>query len=153
MRVGIPKEIKVLEYRVGMVPSGVKELVSDGHEVFVESSAGMGIGMTDEDYIKAGAKVLNTPEEIFDTCELIIKVKEPQLQECKMLKAGQVLFTYLHLAADPDQAAALVDSDFIGPGCCTLFSPRHCTGRCPRSTLETASDLCRHLGSGDSALR
>lgn len=110
MRVGIPKEIKVLEYRVGMVPSGVKELVSDGHEVFVESSAGMGIGMTDEDYIKAGAKVLNTPEEIFDTCELIIKVKEPQLQECKMLKAGQVLFTYLHLAADPDQAAALVDS-------------------------------------------
>ena len=110
MRVGIPKEIKVLEYRVGMVPSGVKELVSDGHEVFVESSAGMGIGMTDEDYIKAGAKVLNTPEEIFDTCELIIKVKEPQLEECKMLKAGQVLFTYLHLAADPDQAAALIDS-------------------------------------------
>ena len=110
MRVGIPKEIKVLEYRLGMVPSGVKELVSDGHEVFVESSAGMGIGMTDEDYIKAGAKVLNAPEEIFDTCELIIKVKEPQLQECKMLKAGQVLFTYLHLAADPDQAAALVDS-------------------------------------------
>ena len=93
MRVGIPKEIKVLEYRVGMVPSGVKELVSDGHEVFVESNAGMGIGMTDEDYIKAGAKVLNTPEEIFDTCELIIKVKENQRQECKRLKAEKILFT------------------------------------------------------------
>jgi len=110
MKVGVPKEIKVLEYRVGMIPSGVKELVEEGHEVFVETNAGMGIGMTDQDYIDAGASILSTPEEVFDISELIIKVKEPQLNECKMLKTGQVLFTYLHLAADPEQAAALVKS-------------------------------------------
>jgi len=110
MKVGVPKEIKVLEYRVGMIPSGVKELVDEGHEVFVETNAGMGIGMTDQDYIDAGASILSTPEEVFDISELIIKVKEPQLNECKMLKTGQVLFTYLHLAADPEQAAALVKS-------------------------------------------
>ena len=110
MKVGVPKEIKVLEYRVGMIPSGVKELVDEGHEVFVETDAGMGIGMTDQDYIDAGATILSTPEEVFDISELIIKVKEPQLNECRMLKTGQVLFTYLHLAADPEQAAALVKS-------------------------------------------
>ena len=110
MKVGVPKEIKVLEYRVGMIPSGVKELVDEGHEVFVETNAGMGIGMTDQDYIDAGATILSTPEEVFDISELIIKVKEPQLNECEMLKTGQVLFTYLHLAADPEQAAALVKS-------------------------------------------
>ena len=110
MKVGVPKEIKVLEYRVGMIPSGVKELVNEGHEVFVETDAGMGIGMTDRDYIDAGASILSTPEEVFDISELIIKVKEPQLNECRMLKTGQVLFTYLHLAADPEQAAALVKS-------------------------------------------
>ena len=110
MKVGVPKEIKVLEYRVGMIPSGVKELVNEGHEVFVETDAGMGIGMADQDYIDAGASILSTPEEVFDISELIIKVKEPQLNECRMLKSGQVLFTYLHLAADPEQAAALVKS-------------------------------------------
>ena len=110
MKVGVPKEIKVLEYRVGMIPSGVKELVDEGHEVFVETNAGMGIGMTDQDYIDAGATILSTPAEVFDISELIIKVKEPQLNECAMLKTGQVLFTYLHLAADPEQAAALVKS-------------------------------------------
>ena len=110
MKVGVPKEIKVLEYRVGMIPSGVKELVNEGHEIFVETDAGMGIGMTDQDYIDAGASILSTPEEVFDISELIIKVKEPQLNECRMLKTGQVLFTYLHLAADPEQAAALVKS-------------------------------------------
>ena len=110
MKVGVPKEIKVLEYRIGMIPSGVKELVDEGHEVFVETNAGMGIGMTDQDYIDAGASILSTPEEVFDISELIVKVKEPQLNECNMLKTGQVLFTYLHLAADPEQAAALVKS-------------------------------------------
>ena len=110
MKIGVPKEIKILEYRVGMTPSGVKELASDGHEVFVETNAGMGIGMTDQDYKNAGATILSTAKEIFDIAELIIKVKEPQLQECSMLRSDQVLFTYLHLAADPDQAAALVKS-------------------------------------------
>ena len=110
MKIGVPKEIKILEYRVGMTPSGVKELASDGHEIFVETNAGMGIGMTDQDYKNAGAAILSTAKEVFDIAELIVKVKEPQLQECSMLRSDQVLFTYLHLAADPDQAAALVES-------------------------------------------
>jgi len=110
MKVGVPREIKTLEFRVGMTPAGVRELVHDGHEVVVETNAGLGIGMTDADYEKAGATVLGTPKEVFDAAEMIIKVKEPQLSECSMLRDDQVLFTYLHLAADPDQTKALVDS-------------------------------------------
>ncbi|MDX1406212.1 MAG: alanine dehydrogenase [Woeseiaceae bacterium] len=110
MRVGVPKEIKTLEYRVGMVPAGVRELVHDGHEVIVESNAGAGVGMTDEDYAAAGASIAATAKEVFDRAELIVKVKEPQLAECKMLRPDQVLFTYLHLAADPEQAKALIES-------------------------------------------
>ena len=110
MKIGVPKEIKVLEYRVGMVPSGVTELVHDGHEVIVETEAGAGIGMTDADYENAGAAVVRTAEEVFERAELIVKVKEPQLAECMMLMPHQVLFTYLHLAADPKQTEALVQS-------------------------------------------
>jgi alanine dehydrogenase len=110
MKVGIPKEIKTLEFRVGMTPAGVRELVHDGHEVVVETNAGIGIGMTDADYENAGATVLGTAEEVFAAAEMIIKVKEPQLNECAMLRDDQVLFTYLHLAADPAQAKALVES-------------------------------------------
>jgi alanine dehydrogenase len=110
MKIGVPKEIKTLEFRVGMVPAGVRELVHDGHEVIVETKAGGGIGMTDADYEKAGATVVATPETVFADAELIVKVKEPQLNECTMLRPDQVLFTYLHLAADPRQAEALVKS-------------------------------------------
>lgn len=110
MKIGVPKEIKILEYRVGLVPAGVGELVQDGHEVVVETGAGLGIGMTDEDYGAAGATVVATAEEVFAAADLIVKVKEPQLHECAMLKKGQVLFTYLHLAADPAQAEALIKS-------------------------------------------
>lgn len=110
MRIGVPREIKILEYRVGMVPAGVRELVHDGHEVIVETNAGAGIGMTDADYEAAGAKVVSTAKEVFAEAELIVKVKEPQLEECGMLRPEQVLFTYLHLAADPAQAEALVKS-------------------------------------------
>ncbi|MFQ5548592.1 MAG: alanine dehydrogenase [Woeseia sp.] len=110
MRIGVPKEIKTLEFRVGMVPSGVRELVHDGHEVVVETDAGAGIGVTDADYEKAGATVVAKPDTVFDEAELIVKVKEPQLDECAMLRTDQVLFTYLHLAADPGQARALVKS-------------------------------------------
>ena len=110
MKVGVPKEIKTLEFRVGMTPAGVRELVHDGHEVVVETNAGVGIGMSDADYEKAGAKVLGTAREVFDAAEMIIKVKEPQLNECEMLREDQVLFTYLHLAADPAQTEALVNS-------------------------------------------
>jgi len=110
MKVGVPKEIKILEYRVGMVPAGVRELVHDGHDVIVETSAGAGIGVTDADYKAAGANVVSTAKAVFDAADMIVKVKEPQLEECSMLRAGQVLFTYLHLAADPAQAEALVNS-------------------------------------------
>lgn len=110
MKVGVPKEIKILEYRVGTVPAGVRELSNDGHEVIVETNAGVGIGMTDADYEAAGAKVVATAKEVYDLADLIVKVKEPQLSECGMLREGQVLFTYLHLAADPAQAEALVKS-------------------------------------------
>lgn len=110
MKIGVPKEIKVLEYRVGMVPAGVRELVQDGHEVVVETQAGAGIGMTDADYVAAGATVLDSAKEVFAAADLIVKVKEPQLAECAMLREDQVLFTYLHLAADPEQTKALVES-------------------------------------------
>ncbi len=110
MKVGIPKEIKTLEFRVGMTPAGVHELVEDGHEVVVETMAGAGIGYGDEHYEAAGATVFKKAEDVFDAAEMIVKVKEPQLNECAMLKKDQVLFTYLHLAADPKQTEALVKS-------------------------------------------
>ncbi len=110
MKVGVPKEIKILEYRVGMLPAGVRELAHDGHEVFVETNAGIGIGMTDADYKAAGATVMASAKEVYAAADLIVKVKEPQLEECSMLRAGHVLFTYLHLAADPAQTEALVKS-------------------------------------------
>ena len=110
MKIGVPKEIKTLEFRVGMTPAGVQEVVSDGHEVIVETNAGNGIGVTDADYRTAGATVVDTAKEVFDAAEMIVKVKEPQLNECEMLRPDQFLFTYLHLAADPAQTEALVKS-------------------------------------------
>lgn len=110
MRIGVPKEIKTLEFRVGMTPAGVRELVHDGHEVVVETNAGLGIGMFDADYEAAGAKVLGSAQEVFAAADIIIKVKEPQQSECKMMREDQVLFTYLHLAADPAQTKALVNA-------------------------------------------
>jgi alanine dehydrogenase len=110
MRVGVPKEIKNHEYRVGLVPAGVRELVSAGHQVLVQTSAGAGIGVDDAAYAAAGAKIVATAKEVFDGADMVVKVKEPQLAEIKMLRPGQVLFTYLHLAADPEQAKALMSS-------------------------------------------
>jgi alanine dehydrogenase len=110
MRIGCPKEIKVHEYRVGLTPAGVRELVAAGHEVVVETHAGAGIGMADAAYEAAGARILATAAEVFAWAELVVKVKEPQPSECALLKKGQVLFTYLHLAADKAQAEALVAS-------------------------------------------
>ena len=108
MRIGVPKEVKILEHRVGILPAGVRELKNDGHAVFVESNAGVGVGVTDDDYRTAGALVLDTAKEVFETAQLIVKVKEPQKQEYEMLRSDHVLFTYLHLAADPELAQALV---------------------------------------------
>ena len=110
MRIGVPKEIKVHEYRVGLTPAGARELVALGHQVAIETGAGAGIGMGDAEYIAAGASILPTAAEVFAFGELIVKVKEPQMAECAMLRPDQVLFTYLHLAADKAQAEALVAS-------------------------------------------
>ena len=110
MKIGVPKEIKTLEFRVGMTPAGVLEVVHDGHEVIVETNAGAGIGVSDADYEAVGAKVVGTAKEVFDQAEMIVKVKEPQLNECAMLRPDQVLFTYLHLAPDPKQTEGLVKS-------------------------------------------
>jgi alanine dehydrogenase len=110
MRIGVPKEIKVHEYRVGLVPAGVHELVGHGHEVMVESGAGIGIGVTDTAYQAAGARIGATAEEVFAFAEMIVKVKEPQSAERKRLREDHVLFTYLHLAPDPEQTRDLVAS-------------------------------------------
>ena len=109
MRIGVPKEIKVHEYRVGLVPAAVRELVEAGHEALVETEAGGGIGFSDADYRAAGAQICSSAEDAF-AADLIVKVKEPQPQECLRLQRDQVLFTYLHLAPDPDQAQALCKS-------------------------------------------
>lgn len=108
MRIGVPREVKVHEYRVGLTPSSAAELVAGGHEVLVESTAGQGIGFSDADYLQAGARITDL-DTVF-AADLIVKVKEPQLHECARLNAGQVLFTYLHLAADAPQAQALMQS-------------------------------------------
>jgi alanine dehydrogenase len=110
MRVGVPKEIKVHEYRVGLTPGAVREYVAAGHDVVVETDAGGGIGATDEAYRKAGAVIAATAAEIFKTCDMIVKVKEPQPREWSQLREGQILFTYLHLAPDPAQAKGLMES-------------------------------------------
>ncbi|HLF32119.1 MAG TPA: alanine dehydrogenase [Xanthomonadales bacterium] len=110
MRVGVPKEIKNHEYRVGLVPASVRELTSRGHEVFVQSGAGDGIGVLDVEYAAAGAVILPDAAEIFDVAEMIVKVKEPQAGERAMLKESHTLFTYLHLAPDAPQTADLVES-------------------------------------------
>ena len=113
MRVGVPKEIKVHEYRVGLTPSAARELTSRGHQVFVETKAGDAIGLTDEHYKRVGVQILPNADEIFATADMIVKVKEPQAVEIKRLRPGQTLFTYLHLAPDPDQTKGLLASGAI----------------------------------------
>jgi alanine dehydrogenase len=113
MRIGVPKEIKVLENRVGLVPGSVREAVTNGHEVIVEHNAGQGIGMDDDAYRRAGAKIAATAAEVFAAADMIVKVKEPQAVERKMLRNGQILFTYLHLAPDPEQAKDLIASGAV----------------------------------------
>jgi alanine dehydrogenase len=110
MRIGIPKEIKVHEYRVSLVPAGVRELTAHGHDVLVETGAGAGIGVTDSDYIAAGAKIGADADEVFEASQMIVKVKEPQADERQRLREDHVLFTFLHLAPDADQTKDLVAS-------------------------------------------
>ena len=115
MRIGCPTEIKPQEFRVGITPNAAQEAVNHGHDVIIQAGAGAGAGFTDEDYIAAGAAIIDTAEEIFATADMIVKVKEPQAIERKMLREGQLLFTYLHLAPDPDQT-----HDLIASGCTAI---------------------------------
>ncbi len=155
MLIGVPKEIKTLEHRVGLVPSSVKEFVNHGHKVLVETGAGAGINFSDMAYIEAGAEIAATPEDIFAKADMIIKVKEPQASECAMLREGQILFTYLHLAADPAQAKALIDSGCIaiayetvtgkdGQGLPLLEPMSEVAGRL--SVMVGAENLQKHKG-------
>lgn len=115
MLIGVPKEIKNKEFRVGLTPNSVSELVRHKHKVFVENEAGLGSGFSNEDYIKAGAQILETAEMVFAQAELIVKVKEPQIEEIKQLNAKHTLFTYLHLAPDPQKTQLLLKSQ-----CCSI---------------------------------
>src|SRR5262244_3249459 len=113
MLVGVPKEIKDNEFRVGMTPATVTELVHHGHSVLVETSAGLGSGLTDQEYRAAGATIIDNAAEIFARADMIVKVKEPQAGERKMLRHGQTLFTYLHLAPDRAQTEDLIASGAV----------------------------------------
>src|SRR6476619_346501 len=114
MKIGVPREIKNNEFRVGMIPAAVRELTSRGHTVFVESKAGDAIDLSDEIYARAGAAILPSAAEIFGQADMIVKVKEPQPTEIQQLRRGQTLFTYLHLAPDPKQTKGLLDAGIIG---------------------------------------
>ncbi|WP_243614049.1 alanine dehydrogenase [Shimia aestuarii] len=115
MKIGCPTEIKPQEFRVGMTPNAAQEAVAHGHEVYIQAGAGTGSGFNDEDYTRAGAKIIDTAEEVFAISDMIVKVKEPQAGERKMLRESQLLFTYLHLAPDPDQT-----HDLIASGCTAI---------------------------------
>ncbi|MDD7910382.1 alanine dehydrogenase [Pseudovibrio exalbescens] len=128
MRVGVPKEIKNHEYRVGLTPDNVREVVAHGHSVLMETGAGLGISAADEEYIAAGAEIAATAKDVFDNSEMIVKVKEPQAVERAMLRPDHILFTYLHLAPDPEQTADLVKS---GAVCIAYETVRDTHGRLP----------------------
>ncbi|WP_326537929.1 alanine dehydrogenase [Pseudorhodoferax sp.] len=113
MRIGVPKEIKNHEYRVGLTPASVRELVAHGHQVLVQQNAGSAIGLDDAQYLAAGAAIAGGADEVFARADMVVKVKEPQPQECARLRPGQILYTYLHLAPDPEQTTALLESKAV----------------------------------------
>ncbi len=146
MHVGVPKEIKIHEYRVGLTPPSVAELTAAGHTVTVETQAGCGIDFTDDDYVAVGAMIAPDAARVFAAADMIVKVKEPQPAECAMLRPGQVLFTYLHLAPDPDQAKALIAS---GATCIAYETVTDRTGGLPllRPMSEVAGRMSVQVGA------
>ena len=146
MRVGVPKEIKNHEYRVGLIPSSVLELVHHGHEVIVQAGAGLGAGLTDEDYVAAGATIIESADEIFASADMIVKVKEPLAEERKKLRPGQILFTYLHLAPDAPQTKDLIES---GAVCIAYETVTAANGSLPLLTpmSEVAGRLAPQVGA------
>jgi alanine dehydrogenase len=145
MLIGVPKETKDSEYRVGLVPSAVRELTDKGHRVMVESGAGVGAGLADSDYQAAGAEIA-AADDVFSRAELIVKVKEPLAAERKKLRRGQLLFTYLHLAPDPEQTADLIASGVSAIAYETVTSPQ---GTLPLLTpmSEVAGRMAPHVGA------
>src|SRR5579859_5026574 len=146
MRIGVPKEIKNHEYRVGLIPSSVQELVHNGHQVLVQVGAGLGAGITDADYVAAGATMIDSADQIFADADMIVKVKEPLAVERKKLRKGQILFTYLHLAPDAEQTKDLIDSGAICIAYETVTSPN---GSLPLLTpmSEVAGRLAPQVGA------
>ena len=146
MKIGCPKEIKPQEFRVGMTPNAAHEAVRHGHEVLIETGAGVGSGFDDRAYVAAGAKILDTAAEIFAAADMVVKVKEPQPGERKMLREGQVLFTYLHLAPDPDQTHDLLAS---GATCIAYETVTDRTGGLPllAPMSEVAGKLAPQVGA------
>jgi alanine dehydrogenase len=146
MHIGVPKEIKNHEYRAGLTASSVKELTARGHQVSIETGLGAGVGISDDEYAAAGAQVLKTAKEIFAGADMIVKVKEPQPQECALLRPGQILFTYLHLAPDAAQTQALLKS-----GCSAIAyeTVQTADGRLPLLTpmSEVAGRLSIQVGA------
>lgn len=140
MIIGIPKEIKAHEYRVGLTPQGTKTLVKAGHQVIVQTGAGNGVSFSDNDYQQAGANIANSAESVFTQADMIIKVKEPQPKECKLLNKNQVLFTYLHLAADPKQAELLLAS---GATCIAYETITDSSGHLP--LLQPMSEIAGRM--------
>ena len=131
MIVGVPTEIKTDEYRVSMLPFGVEDLVGRGHQVLVQAGAGLGSGIADHDYLRAGATLVNNAEELFGRADLVIKVKEPQAVEFKLLRQGQLLFTYFHFAASRELTEAMIDS---GATCLAYETLKDSQGRLPLLT-------------------
>src|SRR3954464_7540615 len=146
MLIGAPKETKDNEFRVGLTPATVAELTYRGHGVIVEKSAGIGAGLTDDEYCNAGAEVVDTPQEIFARAEMVVKVKEPQNTERKMLRHGQILFTYLHLAPDLVQTRDLIAS---GSVCIAYETVTSSSGGLPLLTpmSEVAGRLAPQVGA------
>lgn len=142
MHIGVPTEIKTDEYRIGLTPAGARELVDQGHSVLVQAGGGEAIGLNDEAYRSAGAELLEDVEELFDRADLIVKVKEPQPEECRRLRSGQILFTYLHLAPEPALTDALLDS---GASCIAYETVTDAAGRLP--LLAPMSEIAGRLAT------
>ncbi|MEX1829104.1 alanine dehydrogenase [Luteibacter aegosomatis] len=146
MRIGVPKEIKNHEYRVGLIPSSVQELVHNGHQVMVQAGAGVGAGIADADYVAAGASIVESADQVFADADMIVKVKEPLAVERKKLRKGQILFTYLHLAPDLEQTKDLIDS---GAVCIAYETVTSANGSLPLLTpmSEVAGRLAPQVGA------
>src|ERR1700743_668690 len=142
MKIGVPSEIKQDEYRVAITPAGVRELTSRGHEVLVQAGAGEGSAMSDEHFIEQGARIVADADAVFGEAELVLKVKEPQPEEVARLRAGQTLFTYLHLAAEPDLAKGLMAS---GARCIAYETVEDAAGRVP--LLRPMRGVAGHIGA------